>query len=417
MNDSLRSHGRPLGGFTLVELLVVIAIIGILISLTLPAVQSARESARRTSCVNQLSQIIIAVNNYESAHEVYPPGVIDKSGPIQNAAKGYHHNWIEQILPYIDEQNTYRNIDRAVGVYHANNAPVRSMELPLLLCPSDFGTPAGSVGVSNYAALHHDVEAPIDVDNHGVFFLNSKIRYDDITDGCSHTIFLGEKVIEANDLGWMSGTRATLRNTGTPINSIFARLGRLPGFQAEDPWSVDQSVNSLDGAFDPKVPAPPSDPTDDATNDPTNNPRTHDEPAPAAQQPQGSDDGPPAAELPSAQPADGEPSKGSQPDDRKANARPENDSPDAKPADAPPDGSAPDVRQPPANGPAVVQGPGNAPTRPILFVGGFSSQHPGGANVAFGDGNVRYLRESISSQVLQQLGHRADGKLLGSLDR
>ena len=67
--------------------------------------------------------------------------------------------------------------------------------------------------------MHHDVEAPIDSDNHGVLFLNSRLSHDDIADGTRYTLFIGEKVVEeADDLGWMSGTRATLRNTGTPIN-------------------------------------------------------------------------------------------------------------------------------------------------------------------------------------------------------
>ena len=77
----------------------------------------------------------------------------------------------------------------------------------------------GGVGVSSYAACHHDVEAPIDVENHGVFYLNSSIRHEDIPDGSSYTIFVGEKRIASQDLGWLSGTRATLRNTGTPLNA------------------------------------------------------------------------------------------------------------------------------------------------------------------------------------------------------
>jgi prepilin-type processing-associated H-X9-DG protein len=74
------------------------------------------------------------------------------------------------------------------------------------------------IGMSNYAGCHHDLEAPIDADNHGVLFLNSRIARRDVTDGPAHTIYVGEKRVEPDDLGWMSGTRATLRNTGTPIN-------------------------------------------------------------------------------------------------------------------------------------------------------------------------------------------------------
>jgi len=77
-------NSRRTNGFTLVELLVVIAIIGILVALLLPAVQAAREAARRSQCQNHLSQLILAVHNYEMAHQVFPPGTINPTGPIVN---------------------------------------------------------------------------------------------------------------------------------------------------------------------------------------------------------------------------------------------------------------------------------------------------------------------------------------------
>ncbi|MBI2477908.1 MAG: DUF1559 domain-containing protein, partial [Planctomycetia bacterium] len=220
---------RTIRGFTLVELLVVIAIIGILVALLLPAVQAAREAARRAQCTNNLVQLAIAIHNYESANRVYPPGTIEPTGPIQNVAQGYHHNWIEQLLPYLERTVAYDHIDRSVGVYDPKNAPVRDLNISGLLCPSSW---SNSAGYSSYAAVHHDVEAPIDVDNHGVFFLNSALRYADVTDGASQTLFLGEKLILAGDLGWMSGTRSTLRNTGTPINAVHAvrrNVGAMSG--------------------------------------------------------------------------------------------------------------------------------------------------------------------------------------------
>ena len=78
-------------GFTLVELLVVIAIIGVLVALLLPAIQYAREAARRMSCANNLGQLIVAVNHYEMAHSFYPAGTIDAKGPILNTRAGFHH--------------------------------------------------------------------------------------------------------------------------------------------------------------------------------------------------------------------------------------------------------------------------------------------------------------------------------------
>ncbi|MEX2122037.1 MAG: DUF1559 domain-containing protein [Pirellulales bacterium] len=214
------------GGFTLVELLVVITIIGILIALLLPAVNAAREAARRSACSNNLNQLSVAVQHYEGVHKVLPAGVLNPRGPIRSLPRGYHFNWLVQLLPYVEQTNAYRQIDFSVGVYAPANKPVRAWGAELFICPSDVG-PLPPLGVSNYAGCHHDVEAPIDANNHGVFFLNSRIGFADIADGSSHTIFLGEKLVDPADLGWMSGTRATLRNTGMPINAT--ALG-MPGW-------------------------------------------------------------------------------------------------------------------------------------------------------------------------------------------
>jgi type II secretory pathway pseudopilin PulG len=230
----------------LVELLVVIAIIGILVGLLLPAVQSAREAARRMQCTNNMVQLILAVNSYEMAHGAYPPGTIDAQGPVRSVPAGYHHNWITQLLPYLEQGNVERRIDRTVSVYHASNQQVRVLGIKVLACPSSAPRPGG---YSAYAGVHHDVEAPIDIDNHGVFFLNSRVRYQDVSDGTSQTLFIGEKITLAGDLGWMSGTRATLRNTGTPINAI---LGVGPaGGPALDPPSRSPSVTNATTAVAP----------------------------------------------------------------------------------------------------------------------------------------------------------------------
>lgn len=205
--------------FTLVELLVVIAIIGILVALLLPAVQAAREAAQRISCTNNLTQLILAVQNYEMSYRTYPPGTLEEKGPIVNEAKGYHHNWVSRVLPYIEEKNTYNHIDFAVGVYDEKNAPVRKVKIFSMECPSMAFAPSPDLGFSCYAGVHHDLDEPIDTTNHGVFFLNSAIRYENISDGSAHTLFLGEKLPDPpNDLGWMSGTRWTLRNTGLGLN-------------------------------------------------------------------------------------------------------------------------------------------------------------------------------------------------------
>ncbi len=199
-------------GFTLIELLTVVGIIAVLIALLLPAVQSAREGARRTMCMSNLMQLGVAMGNYVSSHRVLPPGVVEPTGPIINVPRGYHMGWAVQILPFIEHRNRYSNVDFRRGVYHDANATALGYRLGLFMCPSSAG------GGANYAGCHHDVEAPIDADNHGVLYRNSHVAHDDITDGLTSTIMLGE-VSSTMLLGWASGSRDTLRNTGTRINA------------------------------------------------------------------------------------------------------------------------------------------------------------------------------------------------------
>ncbi len=217
--------------FTLIELLVVIAIIAILISLLLPAVQQAREAARRCQCKNNLMQIGLALHNYEMAWERLPPGSVDPNRPIRNEPIGYHFGWIVQVLPQLDAASTYEHFDFRVGVYDPANGPAGNVRISVLVCPSNWNTGRTQFqGATTYAGCHHDVEAPIDIDNNGVLFLNSGVRYRDIRDGASNTIFAGEFADIPDGLGWASGTRATLRNAGGGINAaaLSSRSG-IPG--------------------------------------------------------------------------------------------------------------------------------------------------------------------------------------------
>ncbi len=211
-------------GFTLVELLVVIAIIGILVGLLLPAVQSLRESARRTQCLNNLYQLSVALSSYHSSQRSFPPGTINDKGPIVHLPVGFHHSWIVQLLPHIDQRLAHRLTKHDQTIYSAANARIRAHTIALLTCPS-----TGLFGpYSCYAAVHHSVETPIDTTNNGIFFLNSHISHDDISDGLAYTLAIGEKDTDASDLGWASGTRATLRNFGGGIGVSAARFGSTP---------------------------------------------------------------------------------------------------------------------------------------------------------------------------------------------
>ena len=247
--------------FTLLELLVVIAIIGMLIALLLPAVQAAREAARRLQCTNHLMQLAVAVKNYEQNFGVLPSGTVNDTGPIRNVPIGNHMGWIPRLLPFIEKGTVYSNIDFNKGVYDPENRDVwvSTPSIHILRCPSDgYGWSHSwssrndpvpfNLGTVNYMACHSSTETPIDVDNDGMFFLNSKLRSRDIPDGTSNTFFFGEaNIIQENqirqepprygysqrkfilpddaegpfvyaNLGWMSGTPGTIRNTGNPPN-------------------------------------------------------------------------------------------------------------------------------------------------------------------------------------------------------
>jgi prepilin-type processing-associated H-X9-DG protein len=195
---------------------VVIAIIGVLIALLLPAVQAAREAARRTTCLNNIAQLGLALHNFDFHFEHLPPGVTNEDGPIRNEPKGTHVSWVVKILPYMEQNAAYKLFDQEQGAYADVNRDVRAMQIRTLLCSSSPDMPTNSaqtIAHSNYAGCHHDSEAPIDKDNRGLLFLNSQIRYSQIFDGSSSTILIGECLSGPDSLGWVSGTRATLRNT------------------------------------------------------------------------------------------------------------------------------------------------------------------------------------------------------------
>jgi hypothetical protein len=164
-----------------------------------------------------MMQIGIALNNYMMGHEVLPPGTQNASGPIKSVdGDGFHMSWMTQILPYLEQQNVYDHINFGVSAYDEANAPVRAQRIPTFLCPSD---PRGSmdpkISLSNYCGVQNDYEVPIDVNQNGVLFLNSAIGYEQVRDGSSNTIYVTESRLGGlSELGWISGTRATLRNTG-----------------------------------------------------------------------------------------------------------------------------------------------------------------------------------------------------------
>jgi len=193
--------------FTLIELLVVIAIIAVLAALLLPAVQQSREAARRMSCKNNLKQIGLAMQNYQDAQKVFPPGYISGQPYVDGAtdtAPGW--GWATCILPFIEGGTLYTAANLNVPIQDPQNATVIQSIVPTFLCPSDiveplpfmvpdaFGNPVALSAPTSFAACcGNDDSDTTDETGNGIFYRNSSTAPADITDGLSTTIMVGEK--------------------------------------------------------------------------------------------------------------------------------------------------------------------------------------------------------------------------------
>jgi prepilin-type N-terminal cleavage/methylation domain-containing protein/prepilin-type processing-associated H-X9-DG protein len=215
------THRRPWpGGFTLIELLVVIAIIAVLIALLLPAVQQAREAARRSQCKNNLKQVGLALHNYGDVYGRFPQAVIWGLNTTGTTWTPYHHTWLTALLPYMDQAPMFNQINfNLPAVGSAQQAHV-SKQLPALRCPTDTGigeVPGSTwnVSITNYAAAEgYDWWSRPADQLGGIFTTNVGSRIADIQDGTSNTIAVGE----ASGLGFKNGGHLT---SGTGI----ARVG------------------------------------------------------------------------------------------------------------------------------------------------------------------------------------------------
>ncbi len=183
--------------FTLIELLVVIAIIGVLVALLLPAVQAAREAARRTQCRNNLKEIGLALHNYHDVQRMFPPGrersMVNGQGRCYSA---YAH-----ILPQLEQDAAYRKVNFDLNPEDAGNVPIMNFPMPALVCPTDF-TPVDmqlNRAVHNYplntgTTFSVSLRNPGHVDINGIFYENSSTRLRDITDGASQTVCVSETI-------------------------------------------------------------------------------------------------------------------------------------------------------------------------------------------------------------------------------
>lgn len=209
----MRNGRQNRTAFTLVELLVVIAIIGILVALLLPAVQAAREAARRMQCGNNLKQIGLSLHNYHDTYKTLPPGwCLSRGGAAPASNDNYAQwGWTSMILPFIEQTSLQNSLNANVmhleqAVAHATIGPLMQQPIPAFRCPSDVAprtntgrqftqaSPTIAVATSNYVGNHGSVGMfPGNAERFGVFTENVGVNFADILDGTSNTISIGER--------------------------------------------------------------------------------------------------------------------------------------------------------------------------------------------------------------------------------
>ncbi|MFP6676567.1 MAG: DUF1559 domain-containing protein [Pirellulaceae bacterium] len=292
-------------GFTLVELLVVIAIIGVLVALLLPAVQAAREAARRMSCTNNIKQLALACHNYHDTYQSFPPNHIFSGGTPQSSGRTEGWGWQTLALPFLENQPLYDRLDvtgnsfvdllrRGNGSY-AQGSPelLKALQtsLPGMVCPSDsnafkplshinrhFGGGIGTnaagfgnwqAGANNYMSsrgMRNNNQTNVNNDTHGMFMGIRSVKFSDIYDGSSSTFLIGERdtflcrggvwIGVRNPRG--NGTRGFYYNTANarvilnapdPPFRWNSRSGCSEGFSSLHPGGANFALADASGRF------------------------------------------------------------------------------------------------------------------------------------------------------------------------
>lgn len=229
------------GAFTLIELLVVIAIIAVLMGLLLPAVQKVRAAAARTQCANNLKQVGVGMHNYHATHQTFPPGFTSAALTLDGDGLGPGWGWAAHLLPYLEQDNLYRQIDFNQDITAAVHANVRATGLKLLLCPADQpargptftvvddgGAPLCQVAFANYVGVGGVYEVSGFPDsNTGVLLRNARFKVTDIRDGSSSTLMCVERESQRSPMTTWVG--AVTGSVNPPLN---------PAFDAEGPATL-----------------------------------------------------------------------------------------------------------------------------------------------------------------------------------
>jgi len=234
-------------GFTLVELLIVIAIVGVLTGLLLPAVQSARESARRTHCQNNLRQIGIALVEHETARQVFPTGCTGcRFSPERQLFK--YISWNVATLPYLDQHSVWQRFDTSQPIGSLVNREAVSAVISTFLCPTatrgfstapeyifngqwdagegmgltDYGGIAGVEGPGRDAPTEENDRYYRNAQSRGVMLAEIATKAIDVSDGLAHTVVVAERVCpELDESQWASGANCFAQHQDIPINQTW----------------------------------------------------------------------------------------------------------------------------------------------------------------------------------------------------
>jgi len=220
-------------GLTLIEVLVVISLIGALLGILLPSLQAARETVRRTNCSNNLRQLGVALTTHESARGVFPVGAESREWPARPNFPHQFFRWsvLAHLAPFYEESGLLDDLDLTVPLYTGfgpesvapRNRPTVARLVPLFLCPSDLGRAVSETfGPTNYAGCTGsggDGGTPFETD--GIFFINSRVRAKDVSDGLSGTVTFSESILG-------QGPRATTSPAGIAADTGYGFIFKTP---------------------------------------------------------------------------------------------------------------------------------------------------------------------------------------------
>jgi prepilin-type N-terminal cleavage/methylation domain-containing protein/prepilin-type processing-associated H-X9-DG protein len=239
-------------GFTLVELLVAIAIMGVMVALLLPAVQFARESARRTKCANNLRQQVVGMHNFEDVHKHFP-SAYETTGTIPGVQGVPGWGWGARILPFLEQQNLYDAARVETTRFGNGNNPVQpdsitTTKLSIYRCPSDPSADKNPLrllhATSNYRAVAGPVslaDFAVDHDYGGVMYQNSRTRLARVTDGTSQTVLVGECILDER-----TDKRAALWAGMTGTRSM-PPAAAMTVWVSDVMWGLDDDASNING--------------------------------------------------------------------------------------------------------------------------------------------------------------------------